>query len=275
MSKSSVEIPPFFDKTGLEHSVRYVSGRIPSPVEIALVLGSGLGDYADTLAERITMSAQEIPHYPISSVPGHQGAVVFGTSRNRRVLAFKGRIHLYECNDLAQVLSPVMLAAMLGAHTLIVTNAAGGVDRQLQPGDLMLITDQIDLTLHPMKGFSSPGAKKPTYDKELASQAMEVARRKGLTLRRGVYAGFKGPSYETRAEVEMVYRIGGDAVGMSTVKEVALASRLGMRVLGISCITNAATGIGSSRLAHEDVTRVAERVKKDLASLLDDLILAA
>lgn len=274
MVKTPFVIPALFDQRRIEESANFVAARFPFPVNIALVLGSGLGGYADGLAERIALPAQQIPFYPLTSVQGHKGELVFGKIREKRVLAFQGRIHLYECNNLALVLYPVMLGAMLGARTLIVTNAAGGVNRQLRPGDLMLITDQIDLTLHPMRGISIEGKGGPLFDPELAAKAKDLAREKGLSLRCGVYAGVKGPSYETGAEVEMVRRLGGDAVGMSTVKEVTLASELGMRVLGISCITNKATGIGLSKLVHEEVTEVANRVKRDFACLLNELIVA-
>jgi purine-nucleoside phosphorylase len=250
--------------------VRFLRSKLPATPDIALVLGSGLGDYAESLPHRVIFPSGAIPSYPRSTVPGHRGQIVYAELAGRKVIAFQGRIHLYECNDLSMVLFPVAVAAELGARTLIVTNAAGGINRQFSPGDLMLITDQIDLTFHGPPIGSTRG--RDMFDARLTGEAMRLAAARGLPVKRGVYAAVKGPSYETAAEVEMIHRLGGDAVGMSTVKEVALGSALGMSVLGISCITNKATGIGGSKLDHAEVTEVANRVKIAFANLLTDCI---
>jgi len=249
----------------------YVRARIPAPPLVALILGSGLGDYAP-LEGGLLMGGGEIPSYPRSTVSGHRGEVVFARIGGKDVLAFRGRVHLYECNDLPTVLFPVALAAALGVRVMIVTNAAGGINRQLVPGDLMMITDQIDLTLHRewLPGERT-GCRHP-FDPELRALAFEAAARRGIPLRQGVYASVKGPSYETAAEVEMLRRMGGDAVGMSTVKEVSLASAMGMRVLGISCITNKAAGTGGGKLDHAEVTEVASRVRSRFADLVTECI---
>ncbi len=266
------EIARLFHSRPYGESVRFLRSQLPAPPDIALVLGSGLGDYAESLPRSIIIPSAGIPSYPKSTVPGHKGQIVFAELAGRNLIVFQGRMHLYECNDLSRVLFPIAVAAELGAGTLIVTNAAGGINRQFAPGDLMLITDQIDLT------FQAPGipgdrrGNRDLYDHELTEHASRLASARGLSVQRGVYAAVKGPSYETAAEVEMIHRLGGDAVGMSTVKEVAFASALGMRVLGISCITNKATGIGSSKLDHEEVTEVAGRVKINFADLLTDCI---
>lgn len=272
-------MPPVVPDTGnLFHSrpfgeaVDYLRVRLPLPPQIALVLGSGLGEYAESLPGRLVFPSREIPSYPRSTVPGHKGQVVWGEIGGRSVIAFQGRIHLYECNDVSMVLFPIAVAAGLGARTLVVTNAAGGINRQFVPGDLMLITDQIDLTLHPAAVPGERGWKRDVYDSGLTEHASRLASERGLPVRRGVYAAVKGPSYETAAEVEMIYRLGGDAVGMSTVKEVEFASRLGMRVLGISCITNKATGIGTAKLNHDEVTEAANRVRTSFSELLTDCI---
>ena len=249
----------------------YVRERIPAEPLVALVLGSGLGDYAP-LEGGLTIRGAEIPSYPRSTVSGHRGEIVFARIGGRDVLAFRGRIHLYECNDMPTVLFPVALAASLGARVMIVTNAAGGINRQFAPGDLMLITDQIDMTLH-RDGF--PGERsggRALFDADLRALALDAAARHGIPLRQGVYASVKGPSYETAAEVEMLRRLGGDAVGMSTVKEVALAAALGMRVLGISCITNKAAGTGGGKLDHAEVTEVAANVRTRFADLVTECI---
>lgn len=256
----------------LRASVDWVRERLPVPPDVALVLGSGLGDYADGLPGRISLPTRDIPHYPVSTVEGHRGALVFAELGGKRLLAFQGRIHLYECDDLTMVLYPIRVAAALGVPALIVTNAAGGINRQFAPGDLMLITDQIDLMFERMPAATPSSRHTGLYDAVMTARAEELARKRGIPVRRGVYAGVKGPSYETAAEVEMVHRLGGDAVGMSTVKEVLCASGLGMKVLGISCITNKATGIGSARLDHAEVRDVAGRVRRDFALLLTDVI---
>ncbi len=272
MEKIPAGIERFFSKRPFDESVRFLRSKLPSTPDIALVLGSGLGDYAESLPHRLIFPSGAIPSYPGSTVPGHRGQIVFARMAGRNVIAFQGRIHLYECNDLATVLFPIAVAAALGAGTLVVTNAAGGINRLLEPGDLMLITDQIDITLHPERLPGERGEKRDLYDRELREHAVRLAAGRGFPVRRGVYAAVKGPSYETAAEVEMIHRLGGDAVGMSTVKEVALASLLGLKVLGISCITNKATGIGGARLNHEEVTEVAGRVKIRFSNLLTDCI---
>jgi purine-nucleoside phosphorylase len=270
------QVPPdigsLFHSRPFGEAVAYLRSRLPAPPQIALVLGSGLGEYAESLPGSLTFPSGEIPSYPRSTVPGHKGRIVFAEIGGRSLIAFQGRIHLYECNDLSMVLFPIAVAAGLGARTLVVTNAAGGINRQFTPGDLMLITDQIDLTLHAETIPGERGWKREMFDPVLTEHASLLATERGLPVRRGVYAAVKGPSYETAAEVEMIYRLGGDAVGMSTVKEVAFASRLGMKILGISCITNKATGIGTTKLNHDEVTQVAEKVRTNFAHLLTDCI---
>ena len=272
MPAPTPEIEKLFRSRPYGEAVRFLRSRLPAPPDIALVLGSGLGDFAESLPDRILLSSAGIPSYPRSTVPGHKGEIVCANLAGRNLIAFQGRIHLYECNDLSMVLFPIVVAAELGAGTLVVTNAAGGINRQFSPGDLMLITDQIDLTFH---APGVPGARRgkwDIFDPALTEHASRIAALRGLPVRRGVYAAVKGPSYETAAEVEMIHRLGGDAVGMSTVKEAALAAAMGIKVLGISCITNKAAGIGSTPLNHGEVTEVASRVKKDFSDLLTDCI---
>jgi purine-nucleoside phosphorylase len=258
----------------VQKSVAWIRRHEKHAPDVALILGSGLGDFADGLPGRRSLPTSEIPHYPTPTVEGHKGALVFASIGNRRLLAFQGRIHFYECNDFSRVLYPVLVAAALGTRTMIVTNAAGGINKHLSPGDLMLIADQIDLTLHRTPALPPEPLRAPAYNRTLIDKAEEVARQSGISVKRGVYAGVKGPSYETAAEVEMIRRLGGDVVGMSTVKEVRCAAERGIRVLGISCITNLATGIGGQKLDHAEVTEVAGRVKRDFAALLTDVIRA-
>lgn len=272
MSRVPPDTGRLFHSRPFGEAVSYLRSKIPIPPRIALVLGSGLGEYAESLPGRLIFPWGEIPSYPRSTVPGHKGQIVFAEIGGKPVIAFQGRIHLYECNDLSMVLFPIAVASGLGARTLVVTNAAGGINRQFAPGDLMLITDQIDLTLHPAAIPGERGWNREMFDPGLTEHAARLASEKGLPVRRGVYAAVKGPSYETAAEVEMICRLGGDAVGMSTVKEVAFASRLGMKVLGISCITNKATGIGTTKLNHDEVTKSAKKVRTNFAKLLTDCV---
>jgi len=254
-------------------SVAFIKKCVHASPSLGMVLGSGLGDFADSLPNAISIAASSIPNYPSISVEGHKGRLVFAAVDKHEILVFQGRVHFYESDNLEAVLYPVRVAYDLGIRTLIVTNAAGGVNPSLAPGDLMVITDQINLTsLHLPLLASKPRARPTPYSRRLIQIAFHMGDSHGLLLKKGVYAGVLGPSYETASEVEMIRRIGGDAVGMSTVMEVSFASSLGMEVLGITCITNRATGTSSSRLSHDEVTEVANRVKKDFALLLSLII---
>ncbi len=261
----------------ISESVSFIQGKTSQRPSVGLVLGSGLGDFADTLPGAIPIATSAIPHYPASTVVGHKGRLVFSTlGSGLSVVAFQGRVHFYESRDVRTVVFPIHLAHALGVRVLLITNAAGGINREFSPGDLMLISDQLNLTW--VNSLRSLGDRMRTkdrlYDAELLARAARTAARFGIRLKTGVYAGVKGPSYETAAEVEMIRRLGGDVVGMSTVLEVHVASMLGMRVLGISCITNKATGIGETRLSHQEVTEVANRVRHDFALLLNGILQA-
>lgn len=255
----------------LNAALAALSNWVQEPCDIGLVLGSGLGDFAETLPEPVVLPTSAIPSYPVGSVAGHKGRLVIARLENgMRIVAFQGRVHFYESRKLDDVLFPIRVASRLGVRTLIITNAAGGVNRTFQPGDLMIIRDQMNFTAESPGGSAdfAAGHHPLLFDPGLIDLSLRVARELALPVQCGVYAGVKGPSYETAAEVEMVHRAGGDAVGMSTVLEVREASALGMRVLGISCITNRATGIGSQPLAHTEVTEVAARVTERFQRLL-------
>jgi purine-nucleoside phosphorylase len=259
---------------GVLKSVEHIRASVKLRPYIAVILGSGLGGFADSLENKESILTADIPLYPRSTVEGHKGRLVFGTIAKQPVMAFQGRVHYYESGSAGTILHPIQVARAFGISILIITNAAGGINRSFRPGDLMLITDQINLTMMRYDdGIAKPDSKfHPVYDSALNRTAQEEAIRRGITLRQGVYCGVKGPSYETAAEVEMIRRIGGDAVGMSTVNEASLAASLGMRIIGISCITNLATGILNVRLSHDEVTEVADRVKSSFASLLTALV---
>jgi purine-nucleoside phosphorylase len=258
----------------LRKAIDAIREHAPFTPEIALVLGSGLGGFTDGLDRQVVIPTTSVPGYPRSTVEGHKGELVFCTIEGRRLLVFRGRVHFYESGSVDALLFPIRVAAALGNRILIITNAAGGVNRTFTPGDLMLISDQINLTGESAPQGTTASRSLDRYDQQLIRIAESTADRIGVRVVRGVYAGLKGPTYETAAEIEMIHRIGGDAVGMSTVLEVSMAASLGMRVLGISCITNKATGTSSAKLNHEEVTIVANQVKEQFSRLLVQVIQA-
>lgn len=259
----------------LRESVFWLRKHVHTKPTIGIILGSGLGDFADRLHQRTSIPSSDIPNYPSQTVEGHRGKVVFGTIVGKQIVAFQGRVHFYETGDLYRTLFPIYVAYGLGVNVLLITNAAGGIRRTLHPGDFMIITDQINLTFEdPLQFILNKELVKngSLYDGEMQSLIEEVAYERGIPTCRGIYCGVKGPSYETAAEVEMVRRLRADAVGMSTVNEVTLAHVLGMKVAGISCITNLATGISSRPLSHRDVTTIGNKVKKRFEILVEGVI---
>ncbi|HEX2678567.1 MAG TPA: purine-nucleoside phosphorylase [Polyangiales bacterium] len=249
--------------------------RVGDTPEIALVLGSGLGSFADTFRDATSIPYTEIPGMPASSVPGHAGQLVLGRVGTRRVIAMQGRVHLYEGHDASAVVFGVRLMRLLGAHTVILSNAAGGIRADLKPGDIMLLDDHLNLTGHNcLRGANDPalGPRFPdmseVYSRELREHAEACAERVGLRVKRGVYAGVLGPSYETPAEIRMLRTLGAAAVGMSTVLEAIAARHMSAQCLGLSCITNLAAGASNELLSHEEVQITARAMEKDLARLL-------
>ncbi len=262
----------------LDQAKAAIANRVEAP-EVAMVLGSGLGRYADTLEDARTIPYSQIPHMPLAGVSGHAGNLVVGRRGGKRVAAMQGRTHLYEGHGANDVTFGVRLLAWLGAKTLIVTNAAGGIESRLRVGDLMAISDQMNLTgtsslLGPNDEQLGPRFLDMTvaFDPRLIELATSVAADQGFELRRGVYAGLLGPAYETPAEIRMLRTLGADAVGMSTVLEVLAARHMGMRVLGISCISNLAAGVGEGPLSHADVEKTAARVRPRFESLLSGVL---
>jgi purine-nucleoside phosphorylase len=248
-------------------------------VDVAMVLGSGLGDYANGLEGASSIPYGEIPHMPLSSVQGHAGNLVAGQKAGKRIAAMQGRAHLYEGNSPHDVAFGVRLMATLGAETLIVTNAAGGIRPGLDPGALMAITDQLNLTGRSSLVGSNDEQQGPrfpdmtaAFDPALIDVASAVATEQGFALEHGVYAGLLGPAYETPAEVRMLRILGADAVGMSTVLEVLAARHMGLRVLGISCISNLAAGLSKEPLSHEEVQETARGVRSRFESLLSGVL---
>ncbi len=246
---------------------------------VAIILGSGLGDLAAQIEAAEVFAFADIPHFPTTNVSGHAGRLVLGRLGGASVAVFQGRMHYYEGHSLDAVTFSVRLAYLLGAHTLIVTNAAGAVNTVFAPGDLMLIEDHINLVFdNPLVGnnIDDLGPRFPDassiYTPRLCALARTAADEHNLTLRHGVYAWWKGPSYETPAEIRMIRTLGADAVGMSTVPETLVASHMGMAVLGISCLTNMASGILDQPLSHDEVITVAAKVKDDFIALIKTVL---
>lgn len=244
--------------------------------EIGIVLGSGLGDYVEALEDGKSVAYGEIPFFPVSTVPGHAGRWWTGKLHGKRVCMMQGRFHAYEGYGLDEVTMYVRVMKLLGVHTLILTNAAGCVNTAWNPGDLMLLNDCINFSgKNPLMGpnLDEFGPRFPdmsrAYDRELIALCHEQAEKLHITVREGVYMWFNGPCFETPAEIRMARILGADAVGMSTVPETIVARHCGMRVMGISCMTNMAAGILDQPLNHEEVMEVANRVRTGFRSLLD------
>lgn len=263
----------------IKETVQYVTSIYDEPLEIGLILGSGLNILGDAISDPIFIPYEDIPHFPKSTVDGHRGQLVLGTIDDRKVLAMQGRFHYYEGYSLAEVTFPIRMMKALGIHRLIVTNAAGGINRGFSPGDLMVITDHINFTgTNPLIGQNNValGERFPdmtkAYDEQFIQHALACSKRLNISLQTGVYVGNSGPSYETPAEIKMLEIIGADAVGMSTVPEVIVARHSEMRVLGISCISNMAAGILDEQLSHEQVIETTERVQKDFVRLMKQIV---
>jgi purine-nucleoside phosphorylase len=259
----------------------YLAPRVGMESEVVLILGSGLGTLADAIEDAVRVSYADIPGFAASTVAGHAGRLVGGRLEGRRVLAFQGRYHAYEGHPAEALALPVRTAAVLGARTLVVTCAAGGVNPERRPGDLMLLEDHINLMgRNPLVGPVLPGEERfpdmtRAYDPGLLDMAEAVAERESIVVTRGTYAALLGPSYETPAEVRMLGLLGADAVGMSTVPETIAARARGLRVLGIALITNAAAGVSGEPLHHDDVVAAgaaaAEPFQRLMRGILKDL----
>lgn len=263
----------------LDGAVKAISRRISAPPSVGLILGSGLGEFLSDLTGNVSISYAEIPHFPRSTVVGHSGNLVFNGIGTLSFAAMQGRVHYYEGYPIAEVVFPVRVLARLGVRKLIVTNAAGGINKKFRPGDLMLITDHINLmATNPLMGqnLDALGPRFPdmseAYCRKFLALAGEVARERGTDVQQGIYVGLAGPSYETPAEIRMLATLGADAVGMSTVPEVIAANHAGMKVLGLSCITNMAAGILDKKLDHAEVMETTVRVKDKFSMLLRGLL---
>jgi purine-nucleoside phosphorylase len=256
-------------------AVQQATGRVP---EVALILGSGLGSLADEVHDAVAIPFADIPGFPAAAVVGHAGRLVVGELEGRSCVVLQGRFHLYEGYDAATVALPTRVMLALGARTLVVTNAAGGINRTLQAGDLMLIDDHINLMWsNPLTGpvvageARFPDMSRP-YDPQLQALAERIALEERVRLVRGVYAALLGPCYETPAEVRMLERLGADAVGMSTAPEVLAARASGVPVLGISLISNAAAGLSANPLSHDEVVAAGVEARGRVTALLRGIV---
>ncbi len=257
-----------------------IKERIPFTPKVALILGSGLGDYGNTLDIAGVIPYSEIDGFPQSTVQGHKGQFIFGYVGNVPVVCMQGRVHYYEGYPMSDVVLPVRLMKLMGAKVLFLTNAAGGVNLSFSAGDLMLITDHICLAPNPLIGenMSDLGPRfndmSDTYDKALQNIIKEQANKLDIFLQEGVYLQLTGPCYETPAEVRMVRTLGGDAAGMSTAVEAIAANHMGMHICGISCITNMAAGVQKTPLSHAEVQETADRVAETFSKIVTASIIA-
>ena len=262
-----------------EHAARFIRARVKEAPRAALVLGSGLGAFADELEDAEAIPYEEIPGFARPTVEGHAGRLVVGTVGGVAVAAMQGRFHFYEGYSLEEVTFPVRVLRLLGAKSLVLTNAAGGLNNSYAQGALIVISDHLNLLgVNPLRGPNDErfGPRFPdmtcVYDHEFVETAIREAREMNLELRRGIYAALPGPSYETPAEIRMFRLLGADAVGMSTVPEAIVARQMSMRVLGISCITNMAAGVLDRPIDHAEVIETGERVRETFAELLRRVI---
>jgi purine-nucleoside phosphorylase len=263
--------------TALETCVAAIRQRAPAAApKVGIILGSGLGAFADSLSNALSLSYSDLPGFPTSSVPGHAGRLVLGTLMNEPIVAMQGRVHFYEGYAPQQVAFPARVLCSLGVKALVVTNAAGGINTGFGVGDLMAITDHLNLSgYNPLVGPNDPslGPRFPdmshAYDPGLLELLRQAATASGTRLREGIYACLSGPSYETPAEIRMLRTLGADCVGMSTVPEVIAAAHMGVKAAGISCITNLAAGLSKKALSHDEVAETAERVRDTFQKLLE------
>jgi purine-nucleoside phosphorylase len=263
----------------INEAANFISSKINVKPQFGIILGSGLGSFADELESSVSIPFEDIPHFPVSTVEGHEGKMVVGTYKGTAVMILQGRFHYYEGYSMDQVVFPVRCMISLNIPNLIVTNAAGSVDINYKPGDLMLICDHIKFHADsPLRGknFDAFGPRfndmSDPYTSTIRNLAKECAKGLEIPLKEGVYYYMTGPSYETRSEVKAINILGANVVGMSTVPEVIVASHAGMKVMGLSCITNMATGILDQPISHEEVITTGKMVKEKFIKLLESIL---
>jgi purine-nucleoside phosphorylase len=263
----------------IKKAVDYIQSQSNITPEVGIVLGSGLGVYADQIENKTTIPYESIPGFYKTTVAGHKGQLILGEVKGVKVAAMQGRYHTYEGHELSDVVLPTRVLKFLGCHTLILTNAAGGINSNFKPGDLVYIKDHINMTgRNPLIGenIDELGPRFPdmthTYDTYLHEMIEVASKEVGITPKGGIYCGLLGPTYETPAEIKMLRTLGGDMVGMSTVPEAIAANHMGMNIAGISCITNMAAGMGDEELKHDDVKEVARIAMNKFSELVTALV---
>ena len=263
----------------LRETVSWLKPRIPKETKIGIILGTGLGDLAHSITDKTEIPYEQIPHFPISTVEGHNGKLIVGKLGGKTILAMQGRFHFYEGYDMKQVTYPIRVMQFLGLEYLFISNAAGGMNRSFEVGDIMLIEDHIDLfPEHPLRGKNLPefGTRFPdmseAYNPELRELATQIAQSNNIKLQYGVYVGTQGPTFETPAEYSYFRSIGGDAVGMSTVPEVIVARHANMKVLAFSIITDLGIPGRVVKVSHEEVQAAAKIAQPKLAFIMQEII---
>lgn len=263
----------------IEKAVEFIKTKINENYEIGIILGSGLGTLGEKIQNPQYVDYKDIPNFPVSTAPGHVGRFVFGTLNNKKVMCMQGRIHLYEGYPVESVVMPIRVMKMMGVKTLIVTNAAGGINENFDVGDIMVISDHINFTGRNCligKNDDRFGVRFPDmsfgYSPELSKVAFDCAKKLGIKLQKGVYIGCTGPSYETPAEIRAFRIMGADAVGMSTVQEVIAANHCGINVLGFSLISNKAAGLSGERLTEEEVLTIGKQKSEEMQTLITKIV---
>lgn len=279
MPKNLIMEKTYLEK--IEEASNYLKSRIKDIPEIAIILGTGLGDLINYIKDSEAIDYKEIPHFPVSTVEGHSGRLIFGTLGGKRVMAMQGRFHYYEGYDMKQVTFPVRVMQNLKIKKLFVSNAAGGMNKEFQVGDVMVITDHINLfPENPLRGknFDKLGPRFPAmteaYSHKMIELADSIAANRGMRLMHGVYVGTPGPTFETPAEYEYFRIIGGDAVGMSTVPEVIVANHAGMEVFGVSVITDLGGKDIKEVPTHEEVQKAALKAQPNMTALITEMLLS-
>lgn len=262
----------------IQETAAFLKGKMRTSPETAIILGTGLGSLVNEITEKYEIEYKDIPNFPLSTVEGHSGKLIFGKLGGKEIMAMQGRFHFYEGYSMKEVTFPIRVMRELGIKTLFVSNAAGGMNPEFVIGDLMIITDHINMfPEHPLRGKNIPyGDRFPdmstAYDKELIAKAKEIADEKGIRVVEGVYLGTQGPTFETPAEYRMFRRMGGDAVGMSTVPEVIVARHCGIRVFGISVITDLGLEGIVVECSHEEVQKAADEAQPKMTTIFREII---
>lgn len=262
----------------IQETAAFLKNQMHTCPETAIILGTGLGSLANEIADKYEISYQDIPHFPLSTVEGHSGKLIFGKLGNKDIMAMQGRFHFYEGYSMKEVTFPIRVMKELGIKTLFVSNAAGGMNPTFEIGDLMIITDHINFfPEHPLRGRNIPyGPRFPdmseAYNKELIQIADKIATEKGIKLQHGIYIGTQGPTFETPAEYKMFHILGADAVGMSTVPEVIVANHCGIKVFGVSVITDLGVEGKIVEVSHEEVQKAADEAQPRMTTIMRELI---